>query len=94
MVFDRHLSAAIIAVYQSFGVLEFRWHGLCFNCSLQVPELPLHVDNASAADRTFVGTFHMFVIASMMNTVTTPHEHHSLGRSKHVLAADRAITVS
>ena len=36
----------------------------------------------------------MFVIASMVDTVTTPHEHYSLRRCKHVLAAYRAITVS
>ena len=94
MVLDRCLRAAVIAIYPSLGVLEFWWHRLCFNCSLQVLELPLHVDNASAADWTFVGTFHVFEIASMMNTVTTLHEYYGLRRRKHVLATYRAVAVS
>ena len=94
VVLDRRLCAAIIAIYPSLGVLEFWRHRLDFNSSLQVSELPLHIDNASAADRTFVGTFHVFLVTSMMNTVTASHEHHSLRRREHVLAAYRAVTVS
>ena len=94
MVLDRRLCAAVIAIYPSLGVLEFWWHRLCFNRSLQVSELPLHVDNTSAADRTFVGILHVFTIASLMDTVTTPHEHYSLRRREHVLATYRTVAVS
>ena len=93
MVLDRRLRAAIIAINPSLGILKFWWHRLCFNRSLQVLELPLHVDNTSAADWTFVGIFHVFAITSMMDTVTTFHEHHSLGRCEHVLATYRAVAV-
>ena len=57
-------------------------------------ELPLHVDDTSATDRTFVGIFHMLTIASMMDTVTAPHEDYSLRRREHVFAAYRAVAVS
>lgn len=56
--------------------------------------MPLHVDNTSATDRTLVGTFHVFSIASLMYTMTALHEHHSVRRREHVLAAYRAVTVS
>lgn len=94
MVFDRSLCAAIIAIYPSFRVLKLWWHRLSFNGTLQVPKLPFHVDNASTANRAFVGAFHVFIIASMMYAVTALHEYHSLGRRKHVLAAYRAVTIS
>ena len=56
--------------------------------------MPLHVDNTSAADWTFVGTLHVFAIASLMDTVTTLHEHYGLRRRKHVLATYRAVAIS
>ena len=56
--------------------------------------MPLHVDNASAADGTLVGILHVFAITSMMYTVTTLHEHHSLRRREHILPTYRAVTVS
>ena len=94
MVFDRRFCTAIITIYRSFRVLEFWRHRLCLNRSVQVSELPLHIDNASAANRTFVRTFHVFTIAFMMNTVTAPHEYYSLRRREHVLATYRAVAIS
>ncbi len=94
MVLDRRLCAAVVTIYPNFGVLEFWWHRLCLNRSLQVSELPLHIDNTSAADRTFVRIFHVFTIASMMDTMTATHEYYSLRRREHVLAAYRTVAIS
>ena len=57
-------------------------------------ELPLHVDDTSTADGTFVGIFHVFAIASMMDTVTALHEYYGLRRRKHVLATYRTVAIS
>ena len=93
MILDKRLCAAIITIYPSLGVLKFWRHRLGFNCSFQVSELPLHVDNTPAADRTFVRVFHMFTVTSMMDTVTASHEHYGLRRREHVFAAYRAVAV-
>ena len=56
--------------------------------------MTLHVDDTSAADRTVVGIFHVFAIASMVDTVTTLHENYGLRRRKHVLATYRTVAIS
>ena len=94
MVLHRCLRTAIVTIYPSLGILKFWWHRLCFDRSFQVSELPLHVYNTSAADRTFVRSLHVFTIASMMDTVTAPHEYYGLRRREHVLAAYRTVAVS
>lgn len=94
MILDGRLCTAIVAIHEGFGVLEFWRHGLRFNGSFQVSELPFHVDYTPAADRTPVGTFLMFVIAPMMYAVATRHENYGLWRGEHVFTTNRTVTIS
>lgn len=54
MVFYNGLCAAIVAVYPSLRILEFRWHRLTLDCSFEVPKLHLHVVDSPAANGTAV----------------------------------------
>lgn len=93
MVFDRRFYVAVIAVDPSFCVLKLGRHRLTFDRTLKMPELHFHVNYATAADRTTVRSFHMLVIASMMDAMATTHEDDSLWGRKHVLAAYRTVAV-
>ncbi len=78
MVLDHSLCATIVTGYPSFGILKFGRHRLGFNNGSQLQKLPFHVNNASAANRTLVGGFHMLLVTSTMNTMTTSHEDNGL----------------
>ena len=43
-----------------------------------MPKLPFHVDNTSAADWASVRTFHVLVIAFVMDAVAAFHEDNGL----------------
>lgn len=93
MISDRSFGIAIIAVDPCSSILEFGRHWLGFDCSFQMPELPFHIDNTSAADWASIRAFHVFVVASMVYAVAASHKDYCLGRCEHVFAADGAITI-
>lgn len=64
MVLYHCLCTTVIARYPSFRVLKLGGHWLGLNDIPQLPKLPFHVDDTSAADWTFIGGFHMFLVAS------------------------------
>lgn len=78
MVLDGRSLITVVAVDRGFGGLEFGRHGLAFDGTFQVSELHFHVDDAPAADGTTIRSFHVFVVAAMMDTVATSHEDNSL----------------
>ena len=93
MVSDRRFSVAVVAIYQGLGIAKFFRHRLRLYGALQSGELPFHVHYASTTDRTTVRRLHVFIVASLVNTVAASHENHRLRRGKHVLAANWAIAV-
>jgi hypothetical protein len=93
MIPHRALGRAVVAEYGGSCILEFRWHRLRIDSHIKVSKLKLHVHNAFVADRAFVRRLHMGGKAVTMYAVTTFHETNSFWRSKHVVAADRAVTV-
>ena len=93
MILDRGLCGAVVAVYQSFRILELGRHRLTLNQTFKVLELHLHVLHTPTADGTSVSLFHMLVIAQVVDTMATAHEDDGLWRRKHVLSADWTVAV-
>lgn len=86
-------AVAIVAEYVSSIVAVLLWHWLIFNVSVEPAELTLHVGNAFGANGTLVTGVAPLRKARLMNTVSTSHEGDRLVRRKHVLSADRTVTL-
>ncbi len=93
MIRHATLRTTVIAIHQRLGISELRRHRLTFNRPVQVPERRFHVHETSTADRTSIRRLHVLVVASMMDAVSTGHEHHRLWRGEHVLSADGTVAV-
>lgn len=78
MILDRRFCVAVVAVHRSFGISKLSRHWLAFDGVLQLPELHFHIDDTSAANGTAVRSFHVLVVASMVDTMATSHEDDSL----------------
>ncbi len=84
---------AVVTIDQGLRVPKFFGHGLCFDSAFEAGELPFHVDYRTITDRAAVGGLHMFMVAAMMNAMTTTHENYSLRRGEHIFATDRTVTI-
>lgn len=93
MILDRRFSIAVIAIDPCSYVLELWRHWLAFNRLLQSPELNVHVDQTSAANRTAIGRLHILMVTIMVNAVPTSHEDDHLWRSEHIFSTYRAVAV-
>ncbi len=93
VIFYYSFCTTVVAIHPSLGVLELGRHGLVLDCSFKVSKLHFHVHHTSTAYRASIRIFYVLVVTKMMDTVATGHEHNSLGRSEHVFATYRAITV-
>lgn len=93
MVLNRTFGATVITMNQCLGVPKLGRHWLAFDSTIEISELGFHIHDSLAANWTAVGGFRIFQIAFLMYTVPTPHKNHGIGRCKHVVAADRAVTL-
>ena len=94
MILHACLGTTIITIDPGLGIFELWWHGLSVNRTIELLELHLHVDHASAAYRAPIGILHVFVVAQVMNAMTTRHEDHSLRGCKHIFAAYRTVAIN
>lgn len=93
VIWSHSLCGAVITVDQSGSVGVLRRHRLRSNAPIQIPELHLHIHHTLAAQRALVRSFHVIVVALVMDAVSAPHEDDRPCRRKHVAAADRAVAI-
>ena len=93
MVFDGSLGAAVVAVDPGVCVLELGGHGLAFDGAVEVAELHFHVDDAAAADGATVGSFHVLVVAEVVDAMAAAHKDDGLGGGEHVFATNGTVAV-
>lgn len=93
VVFDGSLGRAVVTIDPGDCVLELWGHGLAFDAAVELAELHLHVDNAAATDGAAVGSFHVLVVAEVVNAVAAAHENNGLWGGEHVFAADGTVAV-
>lgn len=66
---------------------------MAFDGAVEVAELHFHVDDAAAADGAAVGSFHVLVVAEVVDAVPAAHEDDRLRGGEHVFAADGTVAV-
>ena len=75
MVLDKRFGATVIAKDPGFCVSKLRWHGLCLDIEVVLPERDLHIHHAFAAYRALERVLHVLFPAGVVDTVPAPHEH-------------------
>lgn len=93
MILDRSLSTTVVTIDPGVGVVELRRHGLALDGAVKMAKLHFHVDDAAAADGAAVGSFHVLVVAKVVDAVPAAHEDDRLGGGEHIFAADGTVAV-